>query len=487
MSERASFKNYLDRAELDSKTHQFEGVEWCMDREQNGRPAGPSTICRGGLIADEMGLGKTIEILGTMASNPVRRTLIVVPLPLLAQWNTAATRGKVFEPLIYHGPAKRKLTSEDVSAASVVLTTYDTLASKTSKCLHEIRWNRLICDEAHRLRNRRTRAHAAIIQLNAEIRWLVTGTPIQNRKADFYSLCAAMGLPESYFKKQENLGKLAKSFILRRTKKDVGIQLPSLAEYRVGVEWQSEDEARFAEDIHSLLQFSGVAGRKGVRPKLGSTSAKLFGSTTLPLLVRARQACVYPPLMKLHLNKMVEEGVIESSDWLMNAVQTSSKVDAVVKKLIERRSETDRKIVFCNYRGEIDAVIQKLEQAGISTGSLDGRTSKEDRTALLEGKRTVEVLVLQIQTGCEGLNLQDFNEVFFVSPHWNPAVEDQAVARCHRIGQEKSVHVFRFQMMGFDADTRTVEAYSRAVQMQKRKLVEEIREAATTETTEEKG
>ena len=108
---------------------------------------------------------------------------------------------------------------------------------------------------------------------------------------------------------------------------------------------------------------------------------------------------------------------------------------------------------------------------GLSVEKFDGRVKSQDRSAILEG--TCDVLILQIQTGCEGLNLQQFSEIYFVSPHWNPAVEDQAVARCHRIGQNEAVDVFRFAMKGFDEDenTKTLDSYSASVQDVKRDVM----------------
>ena len=101
---------------------------------------------------------------------------------------------------------------------------------------------------------------------------------------------------------------------------------------------------------------------------------------------------------------------------------------------------------------------------------IDGRTKKKERQGILTGK--CDVLILQIQTGCEGLNLQQFNEVYFVTPHWNPAVEDQAVARCHRIGQEKPVFIFKFSMVGTDEEllSRTLDSHVKGYQKSKREL-----------------
>ena len=487
-----AFTEYLRAAGLEEKLHQFEAVRWCARRERVGAHAG-TRRCHGGLVADEMGLGKTIEVIGTMAANPLPSTLIVVPVSLLAQWKTALQRGGVYEPLVYHGPARHDIEQADIAASEVVLTTYGmvaggsrqrTTAAGSPDPLAKQVWDRVVCDEAHHLRNRRTIAHKAVCRLRAKIRWLLTGTPIQNRKSDFYSLCAAMGIPDTYYLRPENLGPLARAFILKRTKTGVGLHLPPLTRELREVAWENPHEERLAEDIHALLNFSGVAERAGdARRRIpGATSAAAFGRTSLPLLVRARQACVHPGLMGEHLERLQQAGLIERQDWLKSATQDSSKIAAVLGELVGRKENGARKLVFCHYKGEIDAILAGLKAAGVRAAGLDGRTPARVRQQLLTPaapEDQVDVLVLQIQTGCEGLNLQCFSEVFFVSPHWNPAVEDQAVARCHRMGQTKPVAVFRFLMEGFDVDaeTQSVENYTRAVQGYKRELVTELEQA----------
>jgi len=164
-------------------------------------------------------------------------------------------------------------------------------------------------------------------------------------------------------------------------------------------------------------------------------------------------------------------------------LSSSSKLDAVLDTLLSRRENGNGKLIFCHFREEIDTIVSRLEKSGVtSLATFDGRTSLNKRANTLREK--VEFLVLQIQTGCEGLNLQkDFSEVYFVSPNWNPAVEEQAIARCHRIGQVKPVHVFRFQMTTYqklepfvteETVSLSLDQYIQNVQSVKREIIEEI-------------
>jgi superfamily II DNA or RNA helicase len=133
-----------------------------------------------------------------------------------------------------------------------------------------------------------------------------------------------------------------------------------------------------------------------------------------------------------------------------DALRSSSKLDKVIQTILARKDNGAGKLVFCQFRKEIDTIVSRLQLGGIrAVTSFDGRDNKEGRLNKLAS--SYDVLVIQIKTGCEGLNLQDkYNEIYFVSPHWNPSVEDQAIARCHRIGQKLNVHVFNFEMGAFD-------------------------------------
>ncbi|NBW58216.1 DEAD/DEAH box helicase [bacterium] len=468
------FIKYLERAKLDFKQYQYDGVQWIIQNELRTDP--PCGI-RGGFIADEMGLGKTIMMIGTMLCNYQPGTLIIVPPVLIDQWYIQIYKTTGHKSLIYHGENKKTISVEQLSKANIVITTYGaiTLTKKqidgdVTTPLHKIKWARMIFDEAHHLRNKRTTRYISAKMLKANICWLVSGTPVQNKKDDFYSLCSMIRLPASYYTDSANLKELALSFILKRTKKQVGIQMTEVVTDKNIVHWTNDKEMQLSEEIHSALAFSHVSAEKG--KKIAQT---LAGNGPLPLLLYARQSCILPKMMAKRLDKLNDTGLISNYAGVFDH---SSKLDSVVASILERKGNGCGKLIFCHFREEIDEIATRLVAGGITTvATFDGRTSNGKRSEILNAAS--EALILQIQTGCEGLNLQEnYSEIYFVSPHWNPAIEDQAIARCHRIGQTKPVFVKRFEMENFadeeqEIDTLTVDNYVEFVQERKRIVANE--------------
>lgn len=409
---------------------------------------------RGGFIADEMGLGKTIMMIGTFISNLLPRTLVVLPAVLVQQWHDEIFRTTGHKALVFHGDTKKTVDLDQLNKALIVLTTYNSIAVTKKRepgILHQVLWSRLVFDEAHHLRNKNSRWSGAK-RLSAPIRWLISGTPIQNKRQDFYNLCSALKLPASYYCEKKNVGDIVQNFVLRRTKKEVGIEIPDISNSKRVVKWSNISEKKLSEDVHIALRFSPVK---------------------ILMLMRARQSCIYPAMLKTSVPNMIRSSLLPTNNDYVEAVNSSSKVDAVVKTLLQRQGNGNGKLVFCHFREEIDILLKRLREAGLDNVEFfDGRVSQAKRIRILTGK--FEVLVLQIQTGCEGLNLQkDFSEVYFVSPNWNPAVEEQAVARCHRIGQTKEVQVFRFEMGDFEED-ETLDKYIVKTQESKREIRDEI-------------
>jgi len=444
------YRKFIEKANLDFKEYQYQGVEWCVRNELrlNTNTSTSTLDLSGGFIADEMGLGKTITMIGTMVANYMPKTLIVVPPILLKQWYDEILRTTRYNSVIYHGANKKHCCLDN---PRIVLTTYNTLLSK-SCALKQVAWSRVIFDEAHHLRNASCKRFRSCKELVAPIRWLVTGTPIQNKKKDFYNLCNMLGMPKDFYMDSANFKQIGNDFVLRRKKDEVGILLPPVHIHSCQVNWDNASEKSLAEEIHSL-----VPGHTHVdASKKKNISALLGNYGVLVLLMRARQTCIMSKLMQKNIEVFRQSGFIQ--DEYLDIHTYTSKVNAVVEAIVARKDNNRGKIVFCHYREEIDHIANELKAHGMSKViCYDGRNSgnKQLNRICIEAP---DALIIQIQTGCEGLNLQKyFSEIYFVSPSWNPFVEEQAIARCHRIGQVYPVDVFRFQMSNFDPEEDVVD------------------------------
>ena len=487
------FKRYLQRTGLDCKDYQVKGVEWCVEHEINGYKIQEDIIIKGGIIADEMGLGKTIQMLGTIVSNFKMRTLIVLPKALLEQWQTVILKTLGHQPLMYHHFTKNKRLEmiEKLKRSPIVLTTYGMIAinkkKKEENALHHIEWDRVIYDEAHHLRNSSTGEYAGALKIKAQIRWLVTGTPIQNKADDLYSLFNVLQIPrKAYTQSEDGIDVLVSQIILHRTKESIGLILPPLTVETQQVKWETNTEKKTARRYHKDISMCIAA----LADADDSSSPDEEQLTMFLAMLRSRQTCILSALMEYNQLQYNIQKHIERIN--------SSKTNAVIEKIVERKDNGKKKIIFCHFRGEIDYIKAELVTTHkIKVAVIDGRTPEGERREILQAKaqaqeqeqeqaqakqeEEIQVLILQIQTGCEGLNLQTYSEVYFVSPHWNPAVEDQAVARCHRIGQKEETAVFRFQMDGFDEanmdqakKTQSLDEYISSVQLLKREIVKQM-------------
>ena len=464
------YQNFLSHGETGYKQHQYDGVEWCLSRENQ---ESAEHDVRGGFIADEMGLGKTIMMIGTIVVNflSYRRTLIVLPTILVQQWADEIYKTTGHRVLIFHGARKKKITREQLERAPIVLTTYGTTAislrkidSESDCLLHQVSWDRVVFDEAHHLRNKNSRFYGAK-RLKTRVRWLISGTPVQNNRRDFYNMCSLLGLPATFYAASENIEKLKTDYLLRRTKSQVGIEMPSLLINEENIRWNNETEKKFAQAVHNSSEYCSKGDK-------------------LKMMMFSRQTCILPGILNNRVNNLIFDGLLSPEFFGIDIVNHSSKMDSVIGQIVERKDNGSGKIVFCHFREEIDRVVQRLKAGGVQNISVfDARTSLTKRMKSLKDD-PIDVLVVQIQTGSEGLNLQSkFSEIYFVSPHWNPAVEQQAIARCHRIGQQKPVHVFKYEMDSFEVEIeegdeprsmKTLDQYIHNMHQSKREIAQQF-------------
>ena len=452
-----NFKEFLNHSDLEYKDYQEEGVEWCISRENS------SEYGSGGIIADEMGLGKTIMMIGLLLCKFQMSNLIILPVFLMEQWKEQIYRTTGHKALIYHGPITKVLTVKQLKRIPIVITTYGTVLSdykKENRILQEIMWNRVICDEAHHMRNRKTKVKEVVFNLNRKTTWLISGTPIQNHINDLYSLFDILQIPNKVYTNTANLRDIINKVILKRTKREVGIMLPKLHLNRIETKWENPKEQALSEDIHDKLSFS-LLKQKPIEKEM-----------VLAMMIYARMVCVYPKLAAKHIHKMKDMGYIEEEN--VTGVNFNSKMNTVIRTIVERKDNGNRKIIFATFKGEIDYLQEQLQRNDLNVEYIDGRISGKRKRKELLNDMSIDVLLLQIKTGNEGLNLQHYNEAYFVTPDWNPKVEEQAIARCHRLGQSKEVHVFRFVMNGFDKGNKTknIEMYSESIQTEKNDIEE---------------
>jgi len=470
----------LSRNKLDSKPFQTECFKWCIGKEkaqahqaqqvqaqqvqaQQVQAQQPYTK-QGGILALEMGLGKTIIMLGLIKCNLKQNTLIVLPRSLLDQWETSIIKFCGVKPLVYHGsrPKSMKMSLAAIKACQIIVTTYVQMSLPSLKqefkgrkrsLLHAIEWNRVICDEAHHVSHQKTNEFKGVQIIRTEICWLVTGTPIQNNEKELYTLYSLFGLPNrKFYYTDEIYAETAKQIIFYSTKAGVGIVLPALHEHVVNIEWENDSEREFAYHIHSLLSFCNVP-QKSIATQIEEESGNL-NALRMKYLARAQQVCAYPPILHraiAHFETLLYDlaGEEYPNMDILELQFSQSKINALMKTLLERKGNGCGKIVFCHYYAEIDAIEARLTLADptLKIAKFDGRVPNSKRADVLS--QPVDILLAQIKMCREGLNLQDnYSEVYFTSPDFNPATEQQAIARCWRIGQKKEVHVFRYIMGG---------------------------------------
>ncbi|APR80896.1 Hypothetical protein A7982_06243 [Minicystis rosea] len=419
------------------RPYQRQGASWLAFLREAGL---------GAVLADDMGLGKTLQTLCALRG----RTLVVCPRSVVHNWAAEMAR---FRPSmrasIYHGP-RRVIDAE----ADVTLTTYAILRLD-AEALAKESWDTVVLDEAQAIKNPDSQVARAAYGLDAAFRVALSGTPVENRLDELWSqlhftnrglLGGRSAFDERYAKPiaagvpdaAEKLRRKIRPFVLRRLKKEVAPELPPRVEAVLYCELEDQERA-----VYDTVR---AATQKEIVAQLAKGASVL---AALEALLRLRQAACHAALVPGQF------------------ATTSAKVERLVEALEDVAADGHKALVFSQWTSLLDLVEPHLQRANIGFLRLDGST--RDRAAVVsafQGDGGPPVMLISLKAGGTGLNLTAADHVFLMDPWWNPAVEDQAADRAHRIGQDKPVMVYRL------VSKDTVEEGILALQDKKRALAD---------------
>ncbi|QZT38985.1 DEAD/DEAH box helicase [Halosquirtibacter xylanolyticus] len=441
------------KAEL--RDYQDEGFQWMCKLYELGL---------GACLADDMGLGKTIQILAVLDKYKTKGpSVVVAPSSVTINWEKEIER---FAPTLNCKVLPLKGRDKFVKALTkgdILLVSYGVLQSNT-KLLENNSWNVVALDEAHAIKNNQTSRSKSVMNLDAKFRIAATGTPVQNHLGELWNLFQFLipGLLGDYksfqlkyitgehaSKNKELLKQLFKPFLLRRTKEEVLTELPEKTEIVREIEFSKEEKEYY--------EASRIVAQKNIEnADDGKARFQILSEIT-----KLRQACLSSALVD---DKMTLE---------------SSKLKAF-EELIYTILDGDHKVlVFSQFTGYLRMIEEKVKQLGYEYCYLDGSTSKAKRAAQMKTfqEGTPKIFLISLKAGGLGLNLTAADYVIHMDPWWNPAIEDQATDRAHRMGQEKPVTVYRLITKG------TIEEKIIALHETKRNLADQILEGTDTSST----
>jgi SNF2 family DNA or RNA helicase len=443
--------------------HQEEGVRWMMSRETEDR-----SYCSGGILADEMGLGKTWQTIGLILNNPVPLSLILVPPVLQSQWSAALKQSDIPHRIVMGGKKTDKLFSnvkggrEDVA---VILSTYDR-AAMHAKELNELGIERILADEGHVFRNGpSTRRFREIEGIEATYRWILSGTPIQNRIQDFINLLK--WLHADYDRETSSLKVIAECILLRRTVADVREVV------------QEFPDAKPRHFIHPVMMPEDGLEKQVfdrlVRRFQNAMELQAENWMILELYLRIRQFLAHPQVYIDAMNKKYK------ADYCRKVWEDTASKMAKFEQLM-CGSAKQPTIIFTTFKTEMEFAEKALMKAGYKTWTIQGGMSDGARDAAIhksreavEGGEQAVAMLIQIQAGNAGLNLQHLTRVFFLSSHWNPSVVDQAIGRSYRIGQSAEVEVHHILLA--DGAEKNLDRYMAKLHNRKRAIAKAVNPA----------
>jgi non-specific serine/threonine protein kinase len=421
----------------------------------------------GGILADDMGLGKTVQALAMLQHFKTTKgklmAIVICPTTLIFNWQNEI---KKFTPgltwLIHHGSMRTRDLAE-MQKANIIITTYGTLRSDI-QVIMKINFDYVVLDESQAIKNPASKVTKAACLLTAKNRMCMSGTPLQNNTFDIFAqmnflnpgLLGSMDFfrnefatPIDKFGEQEqkdHLRKLLFPFILRRTKEQVAKDLPEKTETILFCEMEKEQRK-----IYDAYRNSYRDKIMGTIDQQGIDKSQL---TILQGLMKLRQICDSPAILN------------EEEKFPNNSI----KLDELTREITENIGE-HKALIFSQFLGMLALIRARLQEDGVPYEYFDGSTGINDRQKAIENFQNNDkcrVFLISLKAGGVGLNLTAADYVYIVDPWWNPAVEQQAIDRTHRIGQTKNI--FAYRMICID----TIEDKILQLQERKRKLASEL-------------
>jgi SNF2 family DNA or RNA helicase len=412
--------------------YQKEGLNWLnfLDAMQWG-----------GILADDMGLGKTLQVL-TFLQHLINKkhstNLIVVPTTLLFNWEKEIEKFAPKLKAMYYYGTNRKKDTTTFKDFHLVFTTYGTLL-RDIEMLAEFKFNYIIIDESQAIKNPASRRFKAVNLINAKNRIALSGTPIENGTFDLFAqkifvntgfFGGAKAFKDNYsnaIDKEGNetianeLQRIVNPFILRRTKEKVASELPAKTEDIIYCEMESEQRKiydayrnNYKNQLLNKIEDEGMGKSKMM---------------VLEALTRLRQICDSPALLK--------SDDIESNE--------SIKIKEIIRH-ITNKTANHKILIFSQFVHMLSLIKDELAKLNIEYEYLDGKSNikqREKSVANFQKNNNLRVFLISIKAGGTGLNLTAADYVYIIDPWWNPAVENQAIDRCYRIGQDKKVFAYR--------------------------------------------
>ena len=397
----------------------------------------------GGILADEMGLGKTVQVIAAVSAakkkNGPMKSLIVTPTSLVYHWLAEFKRfdDSLLVRLISGVREERRHQIEELQAdpaVDVIVTSYP-LLRRDIELLRDMPLRFAILDEAQFVKNAQSIGAAAAKELNAQVRVALTGTPMENHTGELWSifdfaLPGYLGTQAAFLRRYggseraEELQERIRPFLMRRLKQEVLSDLPAKREQSLYAAMTPEQERVYSQLLETLREHVTEALAKGSLPR-----ARM---QVLSVLLKLRQVCCHPRL------------------FLPDYEGTSGKLELLVQTVQQATQSKRRMLVFSQFVGMLQIIRKRLSREGVKTLYLDGSTPPETRQALCDRFNGGEgqVFLISLKAGGTGLNLTGADLVIHYDPWWNPAVEDQATDRAHRIGQTRDVDVVRLIAQG---------------------------------------